>query len=130
MDVFPFPLMPRVHAAIPDRTVCAKIVFRAKVQIGKSMLSLTMDILGSGFLIIVAVVVAIVLYYLLEDVISLVVNAVVGVIVLFLLNLFHIMGLFGASDIPIDWITVLVSAIGGLVGVVIVVILHLAGVAL
>ena len=94
------------------------------------MLSLTMDILGSGFLIIVAVVVAIVLYYLLEDVISLVVNAVVGVIVLFLLNLFHIMSLFGASDIPIDWITVLVSAIGGLVGVVIVVILHLAGVAL
>jgi hypothetical protein len=40
------------------------------------------------------------------------------------------MGIFGASDIPIDWITVLVSAIGGLVGVIIVIILHLAGVVL
>jgi len=40
------------------------------------------------------------------------------------------MGLFGAPDIPIDWVTVLVSAIGGLVGVIIVVILHLAGIAL
>jgi hypothetical protein len=40
------------------------------------------------------------------------------------------MSLFGASDIPIDWITILVSAIGGLVGVIIVIILHLAGVVL
>ena len=40
------------------------------------------------------------------------------------------MGLFGAPDIPIDWITILISAIGGLVGLIIVVILHLAGVAL
>ena len=73
---------------------------------------------------------AVIIYYLLKDVLTLVVNAVVGVIVLFLLNLFHVMSLFGASDLPIDWITVLVSAIGGLVGVIIVVILHLAGVVL
>jgi hypothetical protein len=89
-----------------------------------------MDILGSAFVIALAVVVAIIIYYLLEDVLTLVVNAVVGVIVLFLLNLFHVMNLVGASDLPIDWITVLVSAIGGLAGVVIVVILHLAGVGL
>ncbi|MBN1193832.1 MAG: pro-sigmaK processing inhibitor BofA family protein [Methanomicrobiaceae archaeon] len=31
-------------------------------------------------------------------------------------------------DIPIDWITILVSAIGGLVGVVIVILHHLIGV--
>jgi hypothetical protein len=89
-----------------------------------------MDMLGSAFVIALAVVVAIIIYYLLEDVLTLVVNAVVGVIVLFLLNLFHVMNLVGASDLPIDWITVLVSAIGGLAGVVIVVILHLAGVGL
>ena len=66
----------------------------------------------------------------LKNLIVLVVNAIVGVIVLFLLNLFHFMSLFGASDLPIDWITILVSAIGGLVGVIIVIILHLAGVVL
>ena len=89
-----------------------------------------MDILASLVVISLAIVVAIIIYYLLEDVFTLVVNAIVGVIVLFLLNLFHVMSLVGASDLPIDWITILVSAIGGLVGVVIVVILHLAGVVL
>jgi hypothetical protein len=89
-----------------------------------------MDLLGSVVLILFAIVVAVVIYYVLKQFVALVINAIVGVIVLFLLNVFHVMSLFGASDIPIDWITVLVSAIGGLVGVVIVIILHLAGVAL
>jgi hypothetical protein len=89
-----------------------------------------MDILGSLVVIILAGAIAIVLYYILKNVIALVVNAIVGVIVLFLLNLFHIMTIFGAPDIPIDWVTILVSAIGGLVGVVIVIILHLVGVVL
>ncbi len=80
-----------------------------------------MDILGSLIVISLAVVVAIIIYYFLKNVLALVVNAIVGVIVLFFLNLFHVMSLFGASDLPIDWITILVSAIGGLVGVVIVV---------
>lgn len=89
-----------------------------------------MDLLGSVVSIILAIVVVVVLYYLLKSVTALVINAVVGIIVLFLLNLFHVMSLFGASDIPIDLITILVSAIGGLAGVVIVVVLHLAGVVL
>lgn len=89
-----------------------------------------MDILGSAVGIILAIVVAVIIYFLLKKAVALIINAIVGIILLFLLNLFHVMGLFGASDLPIDWITVLVSAIGGLVGVIIVVILHLAGVVL
>jgi inhibitor of the pro-sigma K processing machinery len=85
-----------------------------------------MDILGSVVGIILAIVVAVIIYYLLKQVVALVINAVLGIIVLFLLNLFHVMGLFGASDLPIDWITILISAIGGLVGVIIVIVLHLA----
>jgi hypothetical protein len=115
---------------IPERSVSAKNIFHAKVQIGKPGVSLTMDILGSLVVICLAIVVAVIIYYLLEDILTLVVNAVVGVVVLFLLNLFHVMSLVGASDLPIDWITVLVSAIGGLVGVIIIVVLHLAGVVL
>lgn len=110
--------------------VSAKIVFRTKILIGQSLVSLTMDILASAFVIILAIAVAVIIYYLLKNVMVLIVNAVVGVIVLFLLNLFHVMSLAGASDLPIDWITVLVSAIGGLVGVIIVIVLHLAGVVL
>jgi len=89
-----------------------------------------MDILGSVVGIILAIVVVVILYYFLKNVTALVVNAIVGIILLFLINLFHIMGLFGATDVPIDWITILISAIGGLGGVIIVIILHLAGVVL
>jgi hypothetical protein len=89
-----------------------------------------MDIVGSAVGIILAIVVAVIIYFLLKKVVALIINAIVGIILLFLLNLFHVMGLFGAYDLPIDWITVLVSAIGGLAGVIIVVILHLAGVVL
>jgi hypothetical protein len=110
--------------------VSAKIIFRTKILIGQSLVFLTMDILASAFVIILAIAVAAIIYYLLKNVLVLVVNAVVGVIVLFLLNLFHVMSLAGASDLPIDWITVLVSAIGGLAGVIIVIVLHLAGVVL
>jgi hypothetical protein len=76
------------------------------------------------------IVIGIIVYFLLKKFVALVINAIVGVIVLFLLNLFHVMQLFGGSDLPIDWITILISAIGGLVGMVIVIILHLAGVVL
>jgi hypothetical protein len=110
--------------------VSAKNIFRTKILIGQSLEFLTMDILASAFVIILAIAVAAIIYYLLKNVLVLVVNAVVGVIVLFLLNLFHVMSLAGASDLPIDWITVLVSAIGGMAGVIIVIVLHLAGVVL
>jgi hypothetical protein len=89
-----------------------------------------MDILGAGVGIILAIVVAILLYYLVKQFVALVINAVVGIINLFLLNVFHVMGMFGAPDLPINWVTILISAIGGLVGVIIVIVLHLAGVVL
>jgi len=108
----------------------ASIDFHTKPLIREAEVSLIMDILGSIVGIILAIVAVIIIYFLLKKVVVLVINAIVGVIILFLLNVFHIMSLFGAPDIPIDWITILISAIGGLVGVVIVVLLHLAGVAL
>jgi hypothetical protein len=104
--------------------------FHTKLLISESKVCLIMDIFGSVVGIILAIVVAIIIYFLFKKFVALVVNAIVGVIILFLLNLFHIMRLFGATDLPIDWITILVSAIGGLVGVIIVIILHLAGVVL
>ncbi len=58
-----------------------------------------------------------------EHVPTLVINAILGVILLFLTNLFL------AEDIPINIITVLVCAVLGVVGWAIVLILHLLGVA-
>jgi len=120
----------RKRADGKERRVSPKFMFHAKVLVGNRRYVLTMDILGSAAGIILAIVVAVIIYFVLRKFVALIINAIVGIILLFLLNVFHVMGLFGASDLPIDWITVLVSAIGGLVGVIIVVILHLAGVVL
>jgi inhibitor of the pro-sigma K processing machinery len=86
--------------------------------------------IGAIIGIILAIVAAILIYFFIKKFVSLVINAIVGVVILFLLNVFHIMPLFGASDIPIDWITIIICAIGGLPGVIIVIILHLAGITL
>lgn len=54
---------------------------------------------------------------------ALIINAILGVILLFLTNLVL------ADDIPINVITVLICAIAGVIGWVIVLLLHLVGVA-
>ena len=53
----------------------------------------------------------------------LIVNAILGVILLFLTNLVL------ADDIPINLITVLICAIGGVIGWIVILLLHLLGVA-
>ena len=53
----------------------------------------------------------------------LIVNGIVGLILLFLTNLVL------AEDIPINVLTVLICAIGGVVGWLVILVLHLLGVA-
>ncbi len=78
--------------------------------------------------VILAILVAAVIYYVLKKAIVLLINSLVGLITLFLLNFLQIPGQFGKPDIPIDLITLLICAFGGLPGALIVFILHLAGV--
>jgi len=54
---------------------------------------------------------------------QLIVNGIVGVVLLFLTNLVL------ADDIPINLLTVIICAIGGVVGWLIILVLHLLGVA-
>ena len=53
----------------------------------------------------------------------LIINAILGVILLFLTNLILV------DDIPINIITVLICAIGGVIGWIVILLLHLLGVA-
>jgi hypothetical protein len=53
----------------------------------------------------------------------LIVNGIVGLILLFVTNLFL------TEDIPIDVFTVLICAIGGFIGWLVILVLHLLGVA-
>jgi SigmaK-factor processing regulatory protein BofA len=54
---------------------------------------------------------------------QLIVNGIIGVVLLFLTNLVL------ADDIPINVLTILICAIGGIVGWLIILVLHLLGVA-
>ena len=53
----------------------------------------------------------------------LIINGIVGLVLLFLANLVL------ADDIPINLLTILICAIGGIVGWLVILILHLLGVA-
>lgn len=54
---------------------------------------------------------------------GLVVNGIVGVVLLFLTNLLF------ATDLPINLLTVIICAIGGVVGWLIILVLHILGIA-
>ncbi|MDO8874351.1 MAG: pro-sigmaK processing inhibitor BofA family protein [Methanoregula sp.] len=86
----------------------------------------------SAVLITILLVVAIVaiIYYLVKKFTVLLVNAVLGIVLLFLLNFLHVMQWMGKPDLGYDFATVLISAIGGLPGVCILVLLDIFGVAL
>jgi len=68
--------------------------------------------------LILAIIVAVVLYKILKTATSLAINAVLGVLVLIVAK--FILGL----EIAITWITVLVCAIGGIFGALIIILLN------
>jgi hypothetical protein len=80
-------------------------------------------------IIIVIAIVAIV-WFLLRKVTALIVNAVLGIIALFIVNFLHVMQWMGKPDLGWDLATVLVSVIGGLPGVLILMLLGILGIQL
>jgi len=85
------------------------------------MSSIIIDIL-----LIVALVA--VVYFLVKNLSVILVNAVVGLILLVVLNFLHIMQWMGKPDLGYDLVTVLISAIGGVPGVCILVLLDILGI--
>jgi inhibitor of the pro-sigma K processing machinery len=85
------------------------------------MSSIIIDIL-----LIVALVA--VVYFLVKHLSAILVNAVVGLILLVVLNFLHVMQWMGKPDLGYDLVTVLICAIGGVPGVCILVLLNILGV--
>jgi len=73
--------------------------------------------------LVLAIALAVGLYYFMKNLLYLLVHAIAGVIVLILVNLF----LF--PPVSINLITVLVVGFGGIPGLLIVLLLHLTGIA-
>jgi len=84
----------------------------------------------SAILITVAIVIAVVaiVYYLAKKFAVLLVNAVLGLILLYLLNMFHVMSWLGKPDLGTDLPTLIISAIAGIPGIAILVLLSILGI--
>jgi len=78
-------------------------------------------------ILLIVVIIAIV-WYLVKKLSILAVNAVLGLITLFVINFLHIMQWMGKPDIGYDLATILICAIGGLPGVLILMLLGILGI--
>jgi len=81
-----------------------------------------------AILLIVAIIA--VVYYLVKKFAVLVINAILGIIVLYFLNIFHVMQWMGKSDLGYSLATIIICAVGGLPGVCVLVLLNILGVSL
>ena len=87
-----------------------------------------MDIIGIGILLLVILAFAAVVYFVVRNIGHLVINSIVGLLTLFAVDYFHLMQYAGKPDIVVDWITVIICALAGLPGAVLLVILALFGI--
>ncbi len=84
----------------------------------------------SAILITLALVIAVVAiaYYLVKKFAVLLVNAVLGLILLFIVNFFQVMTWLGKPDLGYSIPTLLICAIGGVPGVAILMLLSIFGI--
>ncbi|MFH1094656.1 MAG: sigmaK-factor processing regulatory BofA [Candidatus Micrarchaeota archaeon] len=71
-----------------------------------------------------SIIIALALYWVLRKILPLIINGVLG------LTVFWLLSALGLLSVPLDWITFLIAAIGGAVGVVIVLALAALGIPL
>lgn len=86
----------------------------------------------SAVLITILLVIAIVAvtYYLVKKFTMLLINAILGIVILFILNFFHVMQWMGKPDLGYSIATILICAVGGLPGVCILILLNILGITL
>ena len=81
--------------------------------------------------ILVAVAIAAAIYYLMKKATTLLINAIAGLVTLWLLNTFDILsGLFGVPDVQINLVTVIICALGGFPCAPVIVLLRFLGIPL
>jgi hypothetical protein len=90
---------------------------------GKKMSSIIVTIL-----LVVAIIAAV--YFLVKHLSGVIANAVIGLILLVVLNFFHVMQWMGKPDLGYDLATILICTVGGIPGVCILVLLDILGIAI
>jgi pro-sigmaK processing inhibitor BofA len=78
-------------------------------------------------LLIVGLIILMILWRFAKSVTNLIINSIMGLILLFLVNVLQLFSLIGKPNIPIDVISVIVCALAGIPGAILMIILHLLG---
>ncbi|MDD1657866.1 MAG: pro-sigmaK processing inhibitor BofA family protein [Methanomicrobiales archaeon] len=87
-----------------------------------------MSLIGIALLILVIIIFLAVAMFVVKNVVHLIINAIIGLVTLFIVNFFHLMQYAGKPDIGYDVITILICAIAGLPGAILVIVLALLGI--
>ena len=87
-----------------------------------------MSLVGIALLILIIIIVLAVGFFVVKNVVHLIINMIIGLITLFIVNYLHLMQYAGKPDIGYDIITILICAIGGLPGAIIVIVLAMFGI--
>ena len=85
---------------------------------------------GIALLILVIVIFFLVAWYVVRNFTQLAINAIIGLVTLLIVNFFHLMQYAGKPDIGFDWITVIICALAGLPGALLLIVLSLVGITL
>jgi pro-sigmaK processing inhibitor BofA len=89
-----------------------------------------MEISGIALLLMVLVVAVVMGFFVVKNIMKLVINSVLGLLLLFFVNYFHILGWVGKPDIPLNAVTFLICLFGGIPGALLLVLLQLLNVTL
>ncbi len=89
-----------------------------------------MDISGVGLLVVVLVVAVIVGFFVIKNIIKLAINSILGLLLLYFVNYFHVMTWFGKPDIPINVVSFLICLFGGIPAALLLILLDIMGIAI
>ena len=89
-----------------------------------------MALLGIAILILIIIIFLAIAFYVVKNITKLVLNAIIGLFTLFIVNFFHLMQVAGRPDIGYDWITIIICALAGLPGAILLIVLDLVGITL
>ena len=87
-----------------------------------------MTLIGIALLILVVIIFVAVALFVIKNIVHLIINAIIGLVTLFIVNFFHLMQYAGKPDLGYDLITIIICALLGLPGAILVIILALLGI--
>jgi inhibitor of the pro-sigma K processing machinery len=77
--------------------------------------------------LVAGLLIAVVLIFILKDIVKIVINSILGLLILFFINYFDLMAYVGRPDIPYTPVNIILCALGGVPGALIVIIMQLFG---